>query len=638
MTKWLDALIFLGQIAAVHWLLTSVLLLGIAALLWTQPRASAATRHRVWLASLVVCALLPVGALLVNAGLVPEALRPATMVDLIDSLGSAQPGSGLQASGPRETAGAAASAASIAARGGEANPQPASRTASNALSPDAGRVPDWVPRAIRFDLLLAAWGLLWAGAVAWRMTRLLTAWRRTTRLRALVQPPRPELVAHMRRIAERLRANASAPEPLLGAVSVGEMPEAALAPSSAPFCIGATRPCVVVPATWLETASDRDQEVALLHETAHGLRRDGIALAVQQVAACLLPLHPPAARALRQLDLEREAACDDFVLRTGLSARSYGDSLLRQAESCLRSDLLLTAYLGSPSQLARRLLAMTDSRRSRSHRPQFAPTLAVAVVLGGTAAVSLAAWPAFSRSSEAALPALAGVALEEGHGSHRSSHRRHAHSDHYAGRTVLSADDSSLYPAVRRGDAERVARLLDAGEDVNEVWPGDGSPLMVAAHRGDAEMVELLLRRGADVDLAVGGDGTPLIGAVRSRNLDLVQRLIDAGADIDDAGFGGDGNPLIAASLAGDIATARYLVQQGAAIDIHVPDDDTPLINAAQQGHVDLVRYLLDEGADANLTGDFDRKLQVVRTPLNQAQKGGHDDVVQLLRAAGARG
>ena len=619
-----DGLEQLGRLVAVHWLLAAAVLILVGALLRVLPKSSAATRHAVWLAALVLSALLPFGALLVAVDLAPSALRPVA-VDQAVNRTTDRAG---------EVLGSAVGAIrSLVAPVSTAGAEPVSGAAD--LARERAAPGDAASNPVRgSSLLWAGLALAWCVAVTRRARHLVGAWQRTSRLQSRIEDPRPALAGLMRSVLERLSPGSR--------ITVGELPDVdhgsseVEPPTRAPFCVGVLRPRVVVPVSWLESASMRDRELALVHEAAHGQRRDGLALLVQQLADCLLPFHPIAAQALRQLDIERESSCDDVVLATGVTPRHYGESLLRQAANRLHSDLLLTAYLDSPSRLARRLHAMIDPRRSRSLGIQWGPTLAVTALLAGSAAASLAAWPTFSWSSET-IAAVVGVALEEGHGHRRGSDHRHDHEGHYAGRTVRSADDSSLYPAIRSGDVDRVVRLLDAGEDPNEVWPGDGSPLMVAAHQGDREMVDVLLRRGADVDLAVGGDGTPLIGAVRSRRLDLVQTLIDAGADIDDAGFGGDGNPLIAASLAGDIVTARYLVQQGATIDLHVPDDDTPLINAAQQGHVDLVRYLLDEGADPNLTGDFDRRLNRVRTPLNQAEKGGHDDVAQLLRAAGAR-
>jgi ankyrin repeat protein len=53
------------------------------------------------------------------------------------------------------------------------------------------------------------------------------------------------------------------------------------------------------------------------------------------------------------------------------------------------------------------------------------------------------------------------------------------------------------------------------------------------------------------------------------------------------------------------------------------------------------VRFLLDRGADPNVR-TFEpsapwRPEGEVRSPLLQARRGGHDDVVRLLLASGAR-
>ena len=80
-------------------------------------------------------------------------------------------------------------------------------------------------------------------------------------------------------------------------------------------------------------------------------------------------------------------------------------------------------------------------------------------------------------------------------------------------------------------------------------------------------------------------------------------------------------------------AMAAALVRLGANVDVrHRDDADTPLIRAARMGNVDLVRILLAAHADvqARMSGG--------ETALSEAIRGGHDDVVALLRAAGAGG
>ncbi len=99
--------------------------------------------------------------------------------------------------------------------------------------------------------------------------------------------------------------------------------------ASSPFLFGVFRPAIVAPRELL----DRDSESAravLLHEMHHWRRRDPWIGWLQVVAQGLFWFHPLAWWANARLRAEREAACDDAVLRTGaLPAAEYAETLLR---------------------------------------------------------------------------------------------------------------------------------------------------------------------------------------------------------------------------------------------------------------------------------------------------------------------
>jgi ankyrin repeat protein/beta-lactamase regulating signal transducer with metallopeptidase domain len=203
----------------------------------------------------------------------------------------------------------------------------------------------------------------------------------------------------------------------------------------------------------------------------------------------------------------------------------------------------------------------------------------------------------------------------------------------------VEGDESPLYHAIENGDPEEVGLLLEAGADPNAEWPGDGNPIILATAEGRHDLVELLIAEGADIDRGVEGDGNALIQAAGRGDLRSVRRLLDAGAD-PNAAVEGDGSPLIQAADAGYLEIVRLLVESGADVDLIVPGDENPLIRAAGAGHLEVVRYLLDRGADPNVrtveAAAPWRPEAEVRTPLSQARRGGHDEVVRLLRAHGA--
>jgi RNA polymerase sigma-70 factor, ECF subfamily len=124
-----------------------------------------------------------------------------------------------------------------------------------------------------------------------------------------------------------------------------------------------------------------------------------------------------------------------------------------------------------------------------------------------------------------------------------------------------------LYTAMRSGDAERVAALLDERPDLvdaREDWTradsfahrlpvtrGGGTPLLRAVERGDVQMARLLLTRGADPDAAcscAGGESSLWVAAAQHES-ELVALLLDHGADPDTRAFAG--------TAAVDVARAR---------------------------------------------------------------------------------
>ncbi|KQV57609.1 MULTISPECIES: M56 family metallopeptidase [unclassified Caulobacter] len=158
-----------------------------------------------------------------------------------------------------------------------------------------------------------------------------------------------------------------------------------------------------------------------------------------------------------------------------------------------------------------------------------------------------------------------------------------------------------LFDAVRARDLAAVRELIALGANVNTVLPGDGSPLIEAARHGQMEIVQALLTAGADPNLAVRGDGAPLIQA----------------------------------ALSGNLAVVRLLVERGANVEVFVPGDETPLINAAQAGGLDVVTYLVEHGADVNRA--VPANPGQTRSPMSEARRNGHADVVAYLKSRGAR-
>lgn len=364
------------------------------------------------------------------------------------------------------------------------------------------------------------------------------------------------------------------------------------AEAGSPMVVGLRRPSILIPSALFDEIPRPELQRILDHELAHVRRGDHWMMLLQRLIEAVWFFHPAVRFAARRLDLEREISCDD---RAALDGRnSYADSLVRICRTMLttrRSAPLAVGAVQSQSQLAQRVSCLLD--RHRNHAPDVSRTgIAMSsFLLVGALAVAMEWMPRPAVAEE--LPAEFGSPLREAT----------ATGDLDMLRGLIDA--SAMMQAAARDDVTLLEQLAAAGADLNHWTPGDGTPLIAAALRGKLSAARWLLDNGADVNLAARGDGNPLILAAANGHLDLVRLLLDRGANIDAV----------------------------------VPGDETALITSARVGAIESVRLLLERGADVELAvparGLFDRT--EVRTALNQAQSGGHEEIAALLVSHGAR-
>jgi beta-lactamase regulating signal transducer with metallopeptidase domain len=134
-----------------------------------------------------------------------------------------------------------------------------------------------------------------------------------------------------------------------------------------PVTWGIVYPVVLLPATAADW--DEEQRVAVLtHELAHVKRFDALSQLLGQLALALLWFHPMVWMAVRRMRLEREHACDDFVLVAGARASRYADDLLTLARRLTRPTAPAAAALAMArrSELEGRLLAILDPAMKRT--------------------------------------------------------------------------------------------------------------------------------------------------------------------------------------------------------------------------------------------------------------------------------
>ena len=105
-----------------------------------------------------------------------------------------------------------------------------------------------------------------------------------------------------------------------------------------PAALGFFRPAVVFPAWTLEQLSREELNAVLLHELAHLRRYDDWTNLAQKFLKVAFFFHPAVWFIESRLSLEREMACDDFVLQQTANAGSYAASLISLAEKALAQN------------------------------------------------------------------------------------------------------------------------------------------------------------------------------------------------------------------------------------------------------------------------------------------------------------
>ncbi|CAN0567417.1 unnamed protein product, partial [Laminaria digitata] len=181
--------------------------------------------------------------------------------------------------------------------------------------------------------------------------------------------------------------------------------------------------------------------------------------------------------------------------------------------------------------------------------------------------------------------------------------------------------------AIRQAD--RDTTLLNARDSYGR------TPLMVAAYARRYDSATALMAAGADVD-ALDQDRYDVVTIASVANdVKMLKLVLASGAKPGQMTSPYDGTALIAAAHLGHVEVVRTLIAAGAPLD-HVNNLNwTALIESIVLGdggsnHIACLTALVDAGADVNIADGNGV------TPLQLAQRRGYDEMVRILKAAGA--
>lgn len=195
------------------------------------------------------------------------------------------------------------------------------------------------------------------------------------------------------------RRATSIPHPLTGGTRGARL---LLSPEiSSPIAAGFLHPVVVVPEALYNELTAGEMNCVVLHEVAHLVRYDDWANLAGRTLGAAIAFDPIAWWVLRQIERERESACDDWVVAHTGEAASYVESLLRIVELRMApTDSALAAGIFGPrSRLRARIELLLRSDREFSpaatRRAVGAATVALAVL--AAAGVMAPRWIAFAQ-------------------------------------------------------------------------------------------------------------------------------------------------------------------------------------------------------------------------------------------------
>jgi HEAT repeat protein/beta-lactamase regulating signal transducer with metallopeptidase domain len=486
------------------WILTSMM-----------RRASAATRHFVW-----SCAI--AGAILASA---LSSFGPRWSVTIPSSIASSpailtaeSPSGGLEGAVPETSIDVPE--ITVTAPAGSSTPVSAS-----ALDP-------------AFVL-----GLLWAigtlAVLAYAFSGAVGAWL----LRRSATPVHAPWVEEAQTLAEVFE--------IAGVITIVESKAIAM-----PMVCGVWHPLIVVPPSASEWSDER-RRVVVLHELAHIKRRDCLTQAVAQIVCAVYWFNPIVWLAARRLRVERERACDDFVLAAGEKGADYAAHLLDIAQTVRPSRVPAMAGLAMarPSQLEGRLLAILNPaiRRSSALHTRLASLGVVMVVTLPVGAVEFISGSPHADATNVAMvvPASSITTAETGQpsgspGAVPPAPRRSVASRPAASPTPSPAPSPVPAPepspqvspeAVVQIDASQIGSVLgetlghQIGQQVAAALAGQANQATVA---GDPKTIEALIGALNDSDPDVREMVVLTLGRMRDPRIvtALLPLLKDSNADV----------------------------------------------------------------------------------------------------------
>lgn len=353
------------------------------AVLRSLPAINSATRHAVWLGTLGAIALLPLAAgqlasesLPVNSSSSSALLSPAeprsTILSPPVQTSAIVPRSpetrSLQANIVKDPGNSVTLPVPLATTE-VAGLEGATKSARLESSPDA-TVAESSAWSIRGGSWTVGLVVVWALLVLLRLGRLAGSVAGVQSLKQNSTPLSPRLAARLNSVIAFAKPRRS--------VTVACTDELEV-----PAVLGLGKPTIVLPRTIISALCPEELDQIVLHELAHINRRDDWIQLGERVVAAFLFFHPALLLVSKRLTLEREIACDDWVLSRQHNRKPYALCLWKLLELRLKPQRALPvpgAFLTRP-QIFRRIEMILNKKRNVNTRLSRTGVLAGALLM-----------------------------------------------------------------------------------------------------------------------------------------------------------------------------------------------------------------------------------------------------------------
>ncbi|QLC23733.1 hypothetical protein HFP57_00910 [Parasphingopyxis algicola] len=229
--------------------------------------------------------------------------------------------------------------------------------------------------------------LVWALGFSWLGVRYIQSLRATSRLKHEGTGPVPaDWEMRFRLWVERLGADARAT--ILQSSRI-----------TTPLTIGTLKPIVLVPTGFFLRLPIDQAEAILVHEIAHICRQDYLLGLIQAMICNIFFFHPAIAYLSRQIDIEREYACDARVVEETGNSNALAQGLGKVA---LESRDMLPGFAmaaeGRHTPLMNRITRLRE-RPFRRESGTTMPAAALTLVLAGCLTIAASADASFSSTT-----------------------------------------------------------------------------------------------------------------------------------------------------------------------------------------------------------------------------------------------